>query len=133
MTPGMTAKSKNLLNWILAVFAAAVLLLSVTMKLTGDPRTQAQFIAWGYSDSFRIFIGVCEFFGALALLIPPFTALGAAGLSIILLAAVFTHLSHEQAAMAPIPLVLLVIVLYLSYARRGQIGRLFGSAHASHG
>jgi hypothetical protein len=83
---------------------------------SGDAHTVANFIAWGYSDSFRVFIGVCELLGAISLVIPPFTTLGASGLSVVMLGAVFTHLAHDQAPFAPIPLVLLVIVLHLAYA-----------------
>jgi putative oxidoreductase len=127
----MTAKSKNILNWCLSAFVAALLLLSVFMKLSGNPQAAAQFIAWGYSDSFRIFIGVCELFGAVGLLIPPFTTLAASGLSIIMTGAVFTHLSHDQAPQALIPLVLLLIVLSLAHERRSEIGTLFGRAPAA--
>jgi putative oxidoreductase len=128
----MTAKSRNILTWSLSAFAAAVLLLSVFMKLSGNPEAVENFLNWGYSDSFRMFIGVCELFGAVGLLIPPFTTLAACGLSIVMTGAVFTHLSHAQAPQAAIPLVLLAIVLYLARERRSEIGKLFGHATAAH-
>jgi uncharacterized membrane protein YphA (DoxX/SURF4 family) len=128
----MTAKSKNILNWALSVFTALIFVAAGLGKL-GDAHTVANFIAWGYSDSFRVFIGVCELLGAISLVIPPFTTLGASGLSVVMLGAVFTHLAHDQAPFAPIPLVLLVIVLHLAYARRSDIGMLYEHAGASHG
>jgi putative oxidoreductase len=126
----MTTKSKNILDWVLSCFAALIFLASGFVKF-GDPHAVANFIGWGYSDSFRVFIGVLELFGAVALLIPPFTTLGASGLSVVMLGAVFTHLSHDQAPLALIPLTLLVIVLYLAYARRSDIGRLHGHEAAA--
>ena|ERR1700722_13338329 len=127
----MTTKSKNILNWALSCLAALLFVASGLVKFW-DPHAAANFIGWGYSDSFRIFIGVCELLGAISLVIPFFTTLGACGLAVVMLGAVFTHLSHDQATTAPLPLVLLFIVLYLAYARRSDIGKLYGHAAAAH-
>jgi|SRR5580700_10609648 putative oxidoreductase len=126
----MTTRFKNRLVWALSVLAALLFIAAGASKVSGEPHTAANFIGWGFSDSFRIFVGVCELLGAASLLVPPFTALGASGLSIIMLGAVFTHLSHEQAIMAPLPLALLFLVLFLAYARRGDVGKLYGHAAA---
>ncbi len=128
----MTTKSKNILNWALSIFAA-LLFVATGFGKFADPHAAANFIGWGYSDSFRIFIGACEVLGAISLVIPYFTTLGASGLSVVMLGAVFTHLSHDQAPFAPVPLVLLfLIVLYLAHARRSDIGTLYGHEAAAH-
>jgi putative oxidoreductase len=128
----MTAKSRNIQTWALTALVVVLLLFSDSMKLSNNPQTAEQFLNWGFSDSFRVFIGVIEVLGAIAMLIPPLATLGASGLSVILLGAVFTHLAHDQATFALVPLVLLGIVLNVAYERRGEVGKLFG-ADRGHG
>ncbi len=132
MNGAMTAKSKNVVTWVLTAIAAGLILLSAVTKLNGNEEVQRNFMGWGYSDSFRVFIGVCEAVGAVGLLLPPFAPLAGAGLSIIMAGAVFTHLTHDQAGFALVPLTLLAILLYVTHARRGEVGRLFGRPAAAH-
>ena len=83
-------------------------------KLTGDPQAVEGFIKYGYNDGFRVFIGTCELLGGIGLLIPRFSFWAATGLSIIMLGAAYTHISHGelvQSSGAWIALALLGVIL----------------------
>jgi len=89
-------------------------------KLTGNPQAVEGFLKYGYNDAFRVFIGTCELLGGIGLLIPRLSFWAAAGLGIIMLGAVYTHVSHGelvQSSGAWLALALLALVLYV---RRDQ-------------
>jgi len=56
------------------------------------------------------------------LLIPRLAGLAAAGLSIIMIGATYTHVSHREYTHAITPAVLLVLLIAVAYARFGQGG-----------
>lgn len=76
-----------------------------------------RFGEWGYSTTFRQFIGASEVISALLLLFPR-TAIWAAGyLSIIMAGSIYTHIAYGTYALAAIPLVLLLVLVFLAYER----------------
>ncbi len=103
--------------WEVTVFLAIVYLGAGISKLAGLPVWVDSFHAWGYSDMFRILVALAEIAGAIVLLIPRVASIGAVGLGLVMLGAIFTHLFHGWAVIALVPLVLLVLLAYVGRER----------------
>lgn len=113
MSPNRIRRIVNATLWLAALLSAVIFLASATAKLTG--MMTGQFEAWGYAPSFAIVIGVLELFGALGLLLPRTSGWAALGLSVLMLGAIMTHLSHQEHVAALLPagvLALLGLVLW---------------------
>jgi putative oxidoreductase len=89
---GSTGKIINVGLWILQIGAAGMFLMVGFFKLSGDPRMVALFDAIGLGQWFRYVTGSLEVLGALLLLIPRLSGLGALLLMGVMLGAVPTHL-----------------------------------------
>ena len=89
---GSTGKIMNVGLWILQIGAAGKFLMVGFFKLSGDPRMVALFDAIGLGQWFRYVTGSLEVLGALLLLIPRLSGLGALLLMGVMLGAVPTHL-----------------------------------------
>ena len=106
------AKTKQIGLWVLTGLVAAQFLFAGFLKFI-NPEMAEQFRAWGYSDAFRIFIGIVEISGALLLIYPRTAALGAFGLAVIMVGAIYTLVrSGESFIPQAVTLVLLLIVGY---------------------
>jgi uncharacterized membrane protein YphA (DoxX/SURF4 family) len=115
------SRGLNIAVWV----ASALLFVLYTVvasppKLMGKPEAVEGFIKYGYSDGFRLFIGTCESLGGIALLIPRLAFWSACGLFIIMLGAVYTHLSNNDAAHVAPAVVALLILAFIAWARRGR-------------
>ena len=120
----MTDKTSNIIQWVVSGLLAAVFLLAGASKLVLDPTAAAeQFQNFGLPGGMAIFIGLCEIAGAVGLLIPRLAGLAASGLVIIMLGALYSHVTHDPLAKALPPLVISLLCGYLAYAR----GLPFGS------
>ena len=93
----MNPKTKKILLWVCII--PLVLLFAFTSfgKLSGDPETDANFIRWGFTPTFKLVIGCLEGLGAIGLLIPRLRRLAAVGLFGIMIGAAHTHLTHDEA------------------------------------
>lgn len=111
------SKGKKIALWVVSILLTAVFLFSGAPKLLKPEQVKPLFVAYGYAAWFATFIGVCEVFGAIGLLIPPLAALAAAGLSVIMVGAFFTHATHHELSHAMVPLVLLILLLSVGYGR----------------
>jgi putative oxidoreductase len=114
---GSTGKIINVGLWILQIGAAGMFLMVGFFKLSGDPRMVALFDAIGLGQWFRYVTGSLEVLGALLLLIPRLSGLGALLLMGVMLGAVPTHLfvvggSPLQA------IVLLIVTGVVAWGRR---------------
>ena len=89
---GSTEKSINVGLWVLQVGAAGMFLMAGFAKLSGDPQMVGLFDAIGLGQWFRYVTGSLEVLGALLLLIPRLSGLGALLLMGVMLGAVPTHL-----------------------------------------
>jgi putative oxidoreductase len=88
----MTAKTKNIIIWILVVILALAYFGSGVTKLLGVEVQIKNFESWGYPLWFRFPVGLIEMALAVALVIPGFRKRGVYGTFIWTIAAVFTHL-----------------------------------------
>ena len=89
---GLTGKIINVGLWILQIGAAGMFLMAGFSKLSGNPQMVGLFDAIGFGQWFRYVTGSLEVLGALLLLIPRLSGLGALLLMGVMLGAVPTHL-----------------------------------------
>ena len=120
-------KGKEIALWVGSVLVALVMVFAGSGKLTASPVMAANFVKWGFPVWFLYFLGAVEVLGGIGLLLPRTRFWAAVGLVPILIGAISTHLTHDDAAHAPLPAVLLLIVLASAWARRDEKGRIFAA------
>ena len=89
---GSIAKIVNVLLWVLQIAAAGMFLNVGFLKLSGNPQLVSLFQAIGLGQWFRFLTGSLEVAGAILLLIPRASGLGALMLAGVMACAVITHL-----------------------------------------
>ena len=103
--------------WILQIGAAGMFLMGGFIKLSGDPRMVELFEAIGFGQWFRYVTGSLEVLGAVLLLIPRTSGLGALMLAGVMAAAVVTHLFVVGGS--PLPAIILLLVTgVIAWGRR---------------
>jgi putative oxidoreductase len=122
-TPG---KALNIALWTLQLLAALAFLAAGSGKLLGSPDMIALFDAVGIGHWFRYVTGSLEVLGALLLIVPGKTALGAVLLGCVMAGAVIAHLTVLHTA-ATAPLVLFALTAVIAWGRRSQLTGLLGS------
>ena len=113
----MTAKTKNIITWILAVILAFAFIGAGITKLVGVDTQIKNFESWGYPLWLRFPIGLIEIAFAIGLLIPGFRKITIYGIFIWTIVAVITHLQAGQANMIAGPIffsVFAAAILFLS-------------------
>ena len=121
--PGSTGKIMNVGLWILQIGAAGMFLMVGFLKLSGDPQMVALFQAIGLGQWFRYVTGSLEVLGAVLLLIPRLSELGALLLVGVTLGAVTTHLFVIGGN--PLPAIILLIVTgIIAWGRRERTIKL---------
>jgi putative oxidoreductase len=121
--PGSTGKINNVGLWILQIGAAGMFLMVGFLKLSGDPQMVALFQAIGLGQWFRYVTGSLEVLGAVLLLIPRLSELGALLLVGVTLGAVTTHLFVIGGD--PLPAIILLIVTgIIAWGRRERTIKL---------
>ena len=85
---------------------------------------------WVYAPWFLTVVGVCETLGAIGLLIPRVAALAAAGLSGIMIGAVYTLVAHQMNKQLPIPILVFILLMLVIFLRRKE-SRSVGAQAAS--
>lgn len=119
-SPALTEQSRwvNRGVWTLQILLALVYLGAGTAKLVGVDSMVEEFQKIGIGQWFRYVTGTIEMVGAVSLLIPRLSGLGAMILAATMVGAIFTHLFVF--ANSPLaPLILLVLVATVIWARRG--------------
>ena len=104
--------------WTISVLLALLFVRTGLQKMLGLGGWPGRFAAWGYAPWFVVLVGVGEIGGAVMLLIPSLATPGAAGLSVIMLGAVATHLRYGEHARVVVPLILLTLLMLVAWARR---------------
>jgi putative oxidoreductase len=106
----MSGRSKG--EWVLTGILVLVFLAAGGNKLADTASAIQQFSDhFGLPGWLAVVIGLCEVAGAIGLLIPRFSKLAAAGLSVIMLGAAGSHIRADDPFFAPlIPIVLLALL-----------------------
>ena len=111
-----TGKIINVALWILQIGAAGMFLMAGFGKLSGDPQMVGLFETIGFGQWFRYVTGTMEVLGALLLLVPRLSGLGALLLLGVMLGAVITHLVIGGSPLAAI--ILLIVMSVVAWGRR---------------
>ena len=121
---GSTGKIMNVGLWILQIGAAGMFLMVGFFKLSGDPRMVGLFDAIGFGQWLRYVTGSLEVLGAVLLLVPPLSGLGALLLVGVTLGAVPMHLFIVGGS--PLPAIILLIVTgVVAWGRRERTMNIF--------
>jgi len=121
-------RAANVALWLVQVLAAGMFFLAGASKLAGAPAMVALFGAIGVGQWFRYVTGALEITGAVALLVPALSGVGALLLAGVMTGAIATHLLVIGGNPVP-PFVLLVATAIVAYGRRERTLRLFGVGH----
>jgi putative oxidoreductase len=114
---GSTAKIVNIGLWILQIAAAGMFLMAGFSKLLGNEQMVGLFEAIGIGQWFRYLTGMLEVAGAILLLIPRTSGLGALLLAVVMVGAVITHLLIVGGS--PLAaIILLVVTSVVAWGRR---------------
>ena len=111
------SKGKNIASWIIQVLVTGLFMMMALPKLMSDQETVANFTRWGMPDKIYLVIGSLEVLGAVGLLIPRTSAFAAVGLILIMVGALFTHLTHNEMMMALMPLMVMMMLAFVAYVR----------------
>ena len=114
---GSTGKIINVGLWILQIGAAGMSLMVGFLKLSGDPQMVGLFDAIGLGQWFRYLTGALEVLGALLLLIPRLSGLGALMLFGVMIGAVVTHVVIVGGSPL-MAIILLVVTGVVAWGRR---------------
>ena len=111
-----SGKIINVGLWILQIGAAGMFLMAGSFKLSGDPRMVGLFDAIGFGQWFRYVTGSLEILGAVLLLVPRLSGLGALLLVGVMLGAVTTHFFIGGSPLGAI--ILLIVTSVVAWGRR---------------
>jgi len=100
----MTANTKNIIIWILAVILALAYIGSGITKLLGADMQIKNFESWGYPFWLRFPVGLIEIAFAIGLMIPGYRKTTIYGIFIWTIVAIITHLQAGQANMIAGPI-----------------------------
>ncbi len=110
--------------WILSILLGLLFLFAGGTKLAGMQMHVEHFAHWGYPDWFRLVVGAIEVVFGAALLVPPVAFYGAVVLAIDMVGAAYTELFRGDPPRAAFPLVLLLLLAFVAYARRSAATEL---------
>jgi putative oxidoreductase len=129
---GQKMNVKNVAVRLSQISLGALFVMAGAGKLAGGEQTVQQFRVWGYSDGFRILIGLLEVLGGVGLLIPRIAAPSALGLMAIMVGAAYTHLAnHEGLGKASTSIILLLLLWLVAYVRRDRFYTLLATFKGS--
>ena len=114
---GSTGKIMNVVLWILQIAAAGMFLMAGFSKLVGNEQMVGMFEAIGVGQWFRYLTGALEVAGAILLLIPHTSGLGALILAGVMAGAVMTHLFIIGGSPL-MAIILLVVTGVVAWGRR---------------
>jgi putative oxidoreductase len=114
---GSTGKIMNVVLWILQIAAAGMFLMAGFSKLVGNEQMVGMFEAIGIGQWFRYLTGALEVAGAILLLIPRTSGLGALMLAGVMAGAVMTHLFIIGGSPL-MAIILLVVTGVVAWGRR---------------
>lgn len=117
-----SGRAANIVAWVLQLLLAAAFLAAASAKLAGVPMMVESFEQIGLGQGFRYVTAIVEIIGAVALLAPHVTALGALWLAATMTGAALAHVVRLHTS--PVPaLVLLALCLAIAWLRRDQVAQ----------
>ncbi len=114
---------QKIVTWVLSGLLALAFCGAGASKLTGQAMMQHEFSLFGFPLWFMYLTGIIEIAGAVLVLVPRCAYIGAPALVCVMTGALCAHLTHGQAGMIGVPLVLLFLTV--------AVGTLRGWGHAS--
>jgi len=110
----------NIAAWVASALLCALFLFAGLPKVMGSQQVVEGFRNFGFSDGFRIFIGVAETLGGIGLVIPRLSFWAACGLVLIMIGAIHTQVTHPETGAPILPSVTLLVLLFVAWVRRKQ-------------
>ena len=104
----------------LVAILAAMFLISGLTKFLGSAALLETFARWGYPAWFAYLIGGVELFAGTLLLVPHLRVFGAFILTLEMFGAFLTHLTHGEAFLAFLPLVVMGLTATVTYLYSGE-------------
>ena len=114
-----TGKTMNIVLWLLQIAAAGMFVMVGFLKLSGNEQMVGLFTAIGLGQWFRYLTGALEVAGAILLLIPRTSGLGALMLVGVMIGAVMTHL-FVVGGSPLMAIILLGVTSFVAWERRQQ-------------
>ncbi|HEY2497124.1 MAG TPA: DoxX family protein [Candidatus Angelobacter sp.] len=111
------SKGQKIVMWVITILLTALFLFAGLSKLLMPAKMLAQ---WIYAPWFLTFVGICETLGAIGLLIRRLAALAAAGLSVIMVGAVYTLIHVHQLKQLPTPILVFILLMVIISLRRKE-------------
>jgi uncharacterized membrane protein YphA (DoxX/SURF4 family) len=112
-------RALSVVAWAVAILLCIAFLGAGTAKLTAQPMMTMEFAAFGYPQWFMYVTGLIEIVGAILVVVPRTSRIGASLLVCVMVGAIFSHLTHGQAGMIGAPVVLLVLAAVAFQLRGG--------------
>lgn len=81
---------------IMVSIISLMLLYSSMLKLVGYQGMEESFLLWGYSKTFMILVGIVELALSIMIFAKKTRKIGLTGLIILMIGALFTHISNEE-------------------------------------
>ena len=121
---GSRRRPEQIAYWIFALVLAATFIPGGWAKINPNEAMIERFAAWGYSEGFCRLIGLLELLGGVLALVPRFASYGAGVLGVVMLGAIYTHVSTDIGSPSTAIQYLLVSVGYalLRYRDRWKPG-----------
>lgn len=116
----------------LSVVLSLVFFASGAAKLAGLEFEIVAFERWGYPLWFMYFIGTVEVVGAVGLLVRRISAAAAAGLALMMLGAMGTHVIHAEWGMLAAAAVIFALSVARAFIGRQDIAAWLPQARAGH-
>ena len=118
------SRTKVIGFWAIKIIVSVIFIIAGSAKLAGMPQMIQVFDSIALGQWFRYVTGAIEVGGGLLVLAPKTTSYGAGLLSCTMIGAVLTHLFIIGGSPA-LEVILLFASLFILYATRGQILKLF--------
>jgi uncharacterized membrane protein YphA (DoxX/SURF4 family) len=109
--------AKEVLLWIVMLLLALVCLRSGWLKVTGNISWVRDFHRWNYPDWFRMLVGVAELISGALILIPRFAGYGASLFVVVMMGAIYTHMTHNEISRISFNILLLALSLVVVFGR----------------
>ena len=119
--------SRNGVLWVFQLFGAMLLLITASVKLSGDKQMIETFDAVGIGQWLRYVTGIVEMASAILLLIPALSGVGALLLIPTIVGAIMMQLLIIGGS-PTLPIVLLIIVSIVAWGRKETTLELLGKA-----